>query len=84
MFQAGRDEIDVVLLDLTMPHMGGEEAFRGSRRIKPDVRVIMTSGYSQEDTMARFAGKGVVDFVPKPYPPGSLIAAVRGALESDG
>jgi DNA-binding NtrC family response regulator len=62
--------------------MSGEEAFRELRRIDPNVRVILTSGYSEEDAMTRFAGKGVVDFVQKPYRPGSLIAAVRSALES--
>jgi CheY-like chemotaxis protein len=81
-FEQRARDIDVVVLDLTMPHMSGEEAFREIRRIDPDVRVILTSGYSEEDTMSRFAGKGVVDFIQKPYRPGSLIAAVRSALES--
>jgi CheY-like chemotaxis protein len=82
MFEQHAKEIDVVLLDLTMPHLNGEEVFRELRRMNPAVRVILTSGYSEEDAMSRFAGKGLVDFIQKPYRPGSLIAAVRSALES--
>ncbi|MFT6752843.1 MAG: two-component system cell cycle sensor histidine kinase/response regulator CckA, partial [Candidatus Azotimanducaceae bacterium] len=52
---------------LTMPHMDGEEAFRELRRIQPDVKVILCSGYNMQDATQRFTGKGLADFLEKPY-----------------
>ena len=60
-------EIALVLLDLTMPHMDGSEAFGELRRINPDVRVILSSGYSREDVAGRFAGKNLAGVLQKPY-----------------
>jgi two-component system cell cycle sensor histidine kinase/response regulator CckA len=61
------EEIVCVLLDLTMPHMNGVEAFRGMRRIKPGVKVVLDSGYNEQDATQRFAGKGLAGFIQKPY-----------------
>ncbi len=71
-------EIAVVLLDLTMPCMNGEEAFRELRRIDPGVRVILSSGYSEHEIAARFAGKGLAGFIQKPYQIARLREAFRG------
>jgi CheY-like chemotaxis protein len=60
-------EIDFVLLDLTMPRLNGEEVFREMRRIRKDVRVILSSGYNEQEVTQRFAGKGLAGFVQKPY-----------------
>lgn len=60
-------EIALVLLDLTMPRMNGEEAFRELRRIDPGVRVVLSSGYSEQEIAARFAGRGLAGFIQKPY-----------------
>ena len=76
-----RDEITLVLLDLTMPHMDGEQTFRELRLIAPGVRVVMSSGYAQNDIAARFAGKGLVGFVHKPYSLAELRDQLRAALE---
>lgn len=75
-----RPEIALVLLDMTMPHMDGEEAFRELRRIDPSVRVILTSGYNEQDATERFAGKGLAGFIQKPYRPQELLAAVARVL----
>ena len=75
-----RDEISLVMLDLTMPHMDGEEAFRELRLIDPEVRVVMSSGYAENDITARFAGKGLVGFVQKPYSLAELKEQLRMAL----
>jgi two-component system cell cycle sensor histidine kinase/response regulator CckA len=74
------DEITLVLLDLTMPRMDGEETFRALRALDPEVRVVMTSGYSEQDMAARFAGKGLAGFVPKPYTLAELAERLQAAL----
>jgi PAS domain S-box-containing protein len=73
-------EVDLVILDLTMPHLGGEACFRELRLIKPDVRVILSSGYNEQDVVNLFAGKGLAGFIQKPYTNAELIAKVREVL----
>lgn len=82
-FRENADSIELVLLDMTMPHMNGEEAFGEMRRIKPDVKVILSSGYNEMDAAGRFAGKGLAGFIQKPYRPVDLIARVRAAISPD-
>jgi PAS domain S-box-containing protein len=75
-------EIVCVLLDLTMPHMDGEEAFREMRRLHPGVVVILCSGYNEQDATQRFAGKGLAGFIQKPYRSDGLRAKLREVLGS--
>ncbi len=70
-------EIDLVLLDLSMPGMNGEETFRKLRQIDPHVRVILSSGYNQIEATRQFTGKGLAAFVQKPYTVATLVAAVK-------
>jgi DNA-binding response OmpR family regulator len=79
-FAERADEVDLVLLDMTMPRMGGEEAFRELRKLRPRVPVILSSGYNEQDATARFAGKGLAGFIQKPYRPSELLARIREAL----
>ena len=74
-------EIDLVLLDLTMPHMDGEETFREMRRISAEVRVILSSGYNEQDVTQRFAGKGLAGFIQKPYTLEPLRDTIQKAFE---
>jgi PAS domain S-box-containing protein len=69
-------DVSVVILDLTMPHMDGEQCFRELRQLNPDVQVIMSSGYNEQEVTQKFAGKGVAGFVQKPY----RIAAFKEVL----
>ncbi len=62
-----KDSIRLVVLDLTMPHMGGVDAFRELKKINPDVKVLLSSGYSEQDATDRFIGKGLAGFIQKPY-----------------
>jgi len=62
-----RSDISFVILDLTMPHMDGEQCFREMRRLKPDVKVIMSSGYNEQEVTQKFVGKGLAGFIQKPY-----------------
>jgi len=66
-FQECGGAIDCVILDLTMPEMGGEEVFHELRRLRRDVRVILSSGYNEQDVIQRFAGKELAGFIQKPY-----------------
>jgi len=79
-FERESARISCVILDLTMPHMDGDEAFRELRRLNRDVRVIMSSGYNQQEVTQRFAGKGLVGFLQKPYNLPALVGALRSAL----
>ncbi|WP_286354384.1 PAS domain S-box protein [Geothrix oryzae] len=74
--------IGLVLLDMTMPRMGGEEAYREMRILQPDLRVILSSGYNEVEAMSRFMGKGLKGFIQKPYGPKDLLAKIQGALEA--
>jgi FixJ family two-component response regulator len=59
--------VAVVLLDMSMPVMNGEETFRRLWSIRQNVRVILSSGYKEVEAISRFTGKGLADFVQKPY-----------------
>lgn len=72
--------IHLVVLDMTMPHMDGKETFRELRRFDPNVRVVLTSGYSEQDATERFAGKGLAGFIQKPYRPSDILHKIRAAL----
>jgi CheY-like chemotaxis protein len=73
----GREAVDVytkkkggfrgVILDLTMPRMDGLEAWTELNRIDPGVKVVLMSGFSSEDVVARFEGKGIAGFLQKPF-----------------
>jgi len=77
-YRERRKDIACVLLDLTMPHMDGEEAYRELRRLDPDVRVILSSGYTEQDVTRRFQDVGLAGFIQKPY----LFAALRDTLRA--
>jgi PAS domain S-box-containing protein len=75
-----RDRVSIVLLDLTMPVMSGEETLGRLRKVRPDIPVVLTSGYSEIEAMRLFGGKGLAGFIQKPYPPARLAEALRNAL----
>jgi PAS domain S-box-containing protein len=82
LFKQRQAEIALVLLDMTMPKLSGEEAYREMRRVQPDVCVVLSSGYNEHDATTRFSGKGLAGFLQKPYSPSELLSKVRGVLDS--
>jgi DNA-binding NarL/FixJ family response regulator len=69
---------DFVILDLTVPGgMGGAEAIVELRKIDPEVRAIVSSGYSNDPVMAHFADYGFCAVVPKPYDCKMLVAVLE-------
>ncbi|MCA9424290.1 MAG: PAS domain S-box protein [Candidatus Omnitrophica bacterium] len=76
-----QDAIEIVVLDLTMPRMSGEEAFTKLREINPEVRVILSSGFSESEVTSRFIGQGLAGFIQKPYRPTLLVEKIREVLQ---
>jgi signal transduction histidine kinase/CheY-like chemotaxis protein len=83
LFKERADKISLVLLDLSMPGMGGIETFRHLKQHWADVKVILSSGYTEEDAISSFTGQGLADFIQKPYRPEELISKVRKVLEQE-
>ncbi|MBN1866267.1 PAS domain S-box protein [Candidatus Sumerlaeota bacterium] len=77
LFERHSDEIEGVLLDLTMPRMDGLTAFREMRRLRPDIKVILCSGYSEKEATRRFTSEGLTGFLQKPY----LMRELREMIE---
>ncbi|HEV2198881.1 MAG TPA: PAS domain S-box protein [Bryobacteraceae bacterium] len=78
-----KSDISLVLLDMTMPVMSGEEAFRQIRMIAPEVRVVLSSGYNEVEAIRRFTNKGLAGFIQKPYTPAELARKVKTVLTSE-
>jgi signal transduction histidine kinase/CheY-like chemotaxis protein len=80
LFQARSDDIVCVLLDLQMPKMSGEEVFDEIRALRTSTPVILSSGYGEEEAVQRFAGRGLADFIQKPYRLSALEETLKGVL----
>jgi PAS domain S-box-containing protein len=79
-FRAHEGEIALVLLDVTMPGIGGEEALRALREIRGDVKILLSSGYDEQEVTSRFTCPGPSGFIQKPYRPSELLCKVRDVL----
>jgi PAS domain S-box-containing protein len=79
-FQAGIESIDLVLLDMTMPRMGGAEAFRHIRGLSPSTRVLLTSGYTQRESLESLADLPPDGFLQKPFRVRELVSKTRDLL----
>ncbi|MGC8838790.1 MAG: GAF domain-containing protein, partial [Anaerolineae bacterium] len=76
-----KDEVDLVVLDLIMPRMDGVETFRRLREVKPDVRVLISSGYSPEQEGQALLEEGAAGFLQKPYDMDQVLRKVRDVLD---
>jgi len=70
---------DVVLLDMSMPEMGGEAVLRALRSIEPDLPAVLMSGFSAVNLHSVLSDLAVQGFVQKPFRPDQVVAAVRAA-----
>ena len=74
-------EIAIAVLDVVMPRMGGKEAIDAMRLLRPDLKVLFTSGYSTDRIHESFVILPGIEFLPKPYGPASLARRVREVLD---
>ncbi len=81
-FQALGEEIAAVLLDMTMPVMSGEETLVRLKRIRPEIPIVLSSGYNEAEATRRFTDKGLAGFAQKPYTAAGLAEKMKIALDS--
>jgi len=83
-FQRNVSQIALVILDLSMPVMNGVECLRRLKSIRPDVPVLLSSGFSEAEAASRFQSVGVASFLQKPYTAQHLAKLVKAALSGNG
>ena len=74
------DDVALVVLDQSMPGMNGEEALPELRKLRPEIKVVMSSGYSESETMLLMKGQHVSGFIQKPYTAAGLAEKVKACL----
>jgi CheY-like chemotaxis protein len=80
-YEAHPAAIDLVLLDMVMPGMGGGETFDRLRQINPAVKVLLASGYSLEGQAEQILARGCDGFIQKPFDISALSAKLRSLLD---
>ena len=80
-FKEHADRLQLVLLDMTMPHMDGAETFREIRALNSDIPVLLISGYDEDEATAQFTEDGLAAFIHKPFTIASMRNSIRRALE---
>lgn len=82
LFRNNKDIIDLVILDMIMPEMSGSEVFERIKQIKPDVKVLIVSGYALGNEKENMTRAGVKGFIKKPFNIGDLLEAIFTIIES--
>jgi len=73
-------DIDLVILDLIMPKLNGEETYKFLKKIKPDVKVLFTSGYSDKNIDLNYLDDQYINFIPKPYSMEEIVKKINSFL----
>jgi signal transduction histidine kinase len=82
LFTRLHDRLSAVLLDLTMPRMAGYDVWRYIRRLRPDMKILVSSGFEESDAMRQFAGEEGLHFIQKPYTAAALAAKMKTVLKN--
>jgi CheY-like chemotaxis protein len=80
-FRSARPRVSIVLLDMTMPVMSGDETLRKLREIDPDLPVVVSSGYRETELQQRFRGQAVSGYAQKPYTAAKLVELIHAAVK---
>jgi CheY-like chemotaxis protein len=79
-YAARKKDVALVVLDLTMPGLSGEETLDQLRKLNPDVNVVISTGYTEREVALRMSGKRIAGFLPKPYSPAMMRDMLAAAL----
>jgi two-component system cell cycle sensor histidine kinase/response regulator CckA len=80
LYQANRDDIDLIILDLVMPGMNGGETYDRLRDLNPDIRVILSSGYTIDGQAQAILDRGCNGFIQKPFDLNTLSQKIKDLL----
>jgi len=80
-YKSKKDQIDIVILDMIMPEMGGGDAYDKLRKINPEIKVLLSSGYSVDGQATEILERGCDGFVQKPFNMKDLTQKIRGILD---
>jgi CheY-like chemotaxis protein len=83
-FSENRDRIDLIILDLIMPDMSGRKVFESLRELKPDIKILISSGYSMEGEVKDLLNTGGDAFLQKPFNMNMLSEKIREVLDLEG
>ena len=81
-YKANAQKIDMVILDMIMPDMGGGKTYDELKKINPDIRVLLSSGYSISGEASEILARGCNDFIQKPFNMKQLSEKMRGILDA--
>jgi DNA-binding NtrC family response regulator len=81
-FTKMQEEIDLVILDFVMPIMGGGEILNALLKINPRVPVLLTSGFTSEESLKELLSKKLCGFIPKPLAQKKLLSGIRSTLDA--
>ena len=79
-YQSASGRYDLVVLDLLMPGLSGEEVFERIKRLNPEQKILIVSGFSSEAVVRRLLSSGAAGFIQKPFSIDSLAAKVKGCF----
>ena len=77
-----KDRINLVVLDLIMPDLGGAETFEFLKKMNPSLRILLSSGYGRDGQVEEILGRGCDGFIQKPFDMNELSSKIRGILDS--
>ena len=82
-YQNNRDKVDMVILDMIMPDMGGGEVYDRLKEINPSIKVLLSSGYSINGQATEILERGCNGFIQKPFNMADLSRKIREVLDQD-
>ncbi|MBW1701829.1 MAG: response regulator [Deltaproteobacteria bacterium] len=81
-YQENRDQVDIIILDIIMPDMGGTETYDRLRKINPHIKVLLSSGYSIDGEATEILDRGCNGFIQKPFSMKELSQQIRQVLDN--